>query len=96
MEELIGREPLPAPKFWLNPEIQDFYAFTADDVKLTDYETHEQIRIRDYMDEFPRLHTAYLRKHMHQHRILAYIPVIRGQDVLGTLVQNPVRSGEPL
>lgn len=44
VEELIGREPLPAPKFWLNPEIQDFYAFTADDVKLTDYETHEQIR----------------------------------------------------
>ena len=44
VEELIGREPRPAPKFWLNPEIQDFYAFTADDVKLTDYETHEQIR----------------------------------------------------
>ena len=44
VEELIGREPLPAPKFWLNPEIRDFYAFTADDVKLTDYETHEQIR----------------------------------------------------
>ncbi len=44
VEELIGREPLPAPKFWLNPEIRDFYAFTVDDVKLTDYETHEQIR----------------------------------------------------
>ena len=44
VEELIGREPRPAPKFWLNPEIRDFYAFTADDVKLTDYETHEQIR----------------------------------------------------
>lgn len=44
VEELIGREPLPAPKFWLNPEVRDFYAFTADDVKLTDYETHEQIR----------------------------------------------------
>ncbi len=28
---------------------------------------------------------------MHQHRILTYIPVIRGQDVLGTLVQNPVQ-----
>lgn len=44
VEELIGREPFPAPKFWLNPEITDFYAFTADDVKLIDYETHEQIR----------------------------------------------------
>ena len=44
VEELIGREPLPAPKFWLNPEVTDFYAFTSDDVKLIDYETHDQIR----------------------------------------------------
>ena len=34
IEELISREPLPAPKFWLNPEIRDFYQFTRDDVKL--------------------------------------------------------------
>ena len=38
------REPLPAPKFWLNPEVKDFYDFTPDDVKLIDYETHEQIK----------------------------------------------------
>lgn len=44
VEELIQREPLPAPKFWLNPEVRDFYDFTVDDVKLIDYETHEQIR----------------------------------------------------
>ena len=44
IEELISREPLPAPKFWLNPEIHDFYEFTRDDVKLIDYETHEQIK----------------------------------------------------
>ena len=44
VEELIGRKPLPAPKFWLNPEIHDFYEFTRDDVRLIDYETHEQIR----------------------------------------------------
>lgn len=25
IEELISREPLPAPTFWLNPEITDFY-----------------------------------------------------------------------
>ena len=36
IEELISREPLPAPKFWLNPEIRDFYQFTRDDVKLID------------------------------------------------------------
>ena len=34
IEELISREPLPAPQFWLNPEIRDFYQFTRDDVKL--------------------------------------------------------------
>lgn len=44
IEELIAREPYPAPKFWLNPDVTDFYAFTPDDVKLTDYQTHEQIR----------------------------------------------------
>ena len=44
VEELIKREPLPAPKFWLNPEVKDFYEFTRDDVKLLDYETHEQIK----------------------------------------------------
>ena len=44
VEELIKREPLPAPKLWLNPEVKDFYEFTRDDVKLIDYETHEQIR----------------------------------------------------
>ena len=44
VEELIGRKPLPAPEFWLNPEILDFYEFTPEDVKLVNYETHEQIR----------------------------------------------------
>ena len=34
IEELISREPLPAPTFWLNPEITDFYDFTPDDVRL--------------------------------------------------------------
>ena len=43
VEELISREPYPAPKFWLNPEIKDFYQFTRDDVKLIDYETGPQI-----------------------------------------------------
>ena len=44
IEELIAREPLPAPVFWLNPEITDFYEFTPDDVRLDNYETHPQIR----------------------------------------------------
>ena len=44
IEELISREPLPAPKFWLNPEVKDFYDFTPDAVRLEDYETHPQIK----------------------------------------------------
>ncbi len=44
IEELISREPLPAPTFWLNPEVTDFYDFTPDDVRLDNYETHPQIK----------------------------------------------------
>ncbi len=43
IEELIERTPYPAPKFWLNPEIKDFYQFTRNDVKVEDYKTGEQI-----------------------------------------------------
>lgn len=44
INELLSREPLPAPTFWINPEIKNFYDFTVDDVKLIDYNTHEQIK----------------------------------------------------
>lgn len=44
IEELIAREPLPAPAFRLNPEVRDFYDFTPDDVCLDNYETHPQIK----------------------------------------------------
>lgn len=44
VEELIGREQYPAPNFWLNPEVKDFYAFTAEDVRLEDYVTGRQIK----------------------------------------------------
>lgn len=44
IEELISREPYPAPIFWLNPEIKDFYDFTPDDVRLDNYQTHPQIK----------------------------------------------------
>ena len=43
IKELIQREPLPAPKFWLNPEVKDFYQFTRDDVRLDDYITGPQV-----------------------------------------------------
>lgn len=44
VKELITRETHPAPKLWINPEIKDFYEFTADDVKLIDYETGPQVK----------------------------------------------------
>ena len=44
VKELITREQHPAPKFWINPEIKDFYEFTPDDIKLIDYETGPQIK----------------------------------------------------
>ena len=44
VKELIAREPLPAPKVWLNPEIKDFYRFTTDDLHVENYETHPQIK----------------------------------------------------
>lgn len=44
IEELISREAYPAPKFWLNPEVKNFYDFTPEDVKLIDYQHGEQIK----------------------------------------------------
>ena len=44
IKEMIEREPLPAPKFILNPDVHDFYDFTADDVSLENYQHHEQIK----------------------------------------------------
>lgn len=44
VRELIARESYPAPKFWLNPEIVDFYQFTREDIRLDDYMTGPQIR----------------------------------------------------
>ena len=43
IEELIKREPLEAPAFWLNPEIHDFYQCTRDDVKVENYITGPQV-----------------------------------------------------
>jgi thymidylate synthase len=44
IQELISREPYPAPKVWLNPEVHDFYQFTTDDLHVENYRYHEQIR----------------------------------------------------
>ena len=44
VEELISREQHEAPKFWLNPDVKNFYDFTPDDVRLDDYVTGPQIK----------------------------------------------------
>ena len=44
IEELIKRPAYPAPRFWINPEVKDFYEFTLDDFRLDDYRHGEQIK----------------------------------------------------
>lgn len=44
IQEMLSREPMKAPKFWINPDVKSFYDFTVDDIKLIDYETHPQIK----------------------------------------------------
>ncbi|MBE7089702.1 MAG: thymidylate synthase [Clostridiales bacterium] len=38
VEKILENPKYPAPKFWINPEIKNFYDFTVDDFKLIDYE----------------------------------------------------------
>ena len=45
VEELIKRPTFDAPKFFMNPDIKDFYKFTKDDVWVEGYQYGEQISI---------------------------------------------------
>jgi thymidylate synthase len=38
IKELISRPTYPAPDFWMNPEIKDFYKFTKQDFRLDNYQ----------------------------------------------------------
>lgn len=38
VEKILNNPQFKAPKFWINPEVKDFYKFTVDDFKLEDYE----------------------------------------------------------
>jgi len=44
VEELIKREPFPAPKLIVNPDVKNFYDFRVEDFVLENYQTHPQIR----------------------------------------------------
>jgi thymidylate synthase len=41
VEELLKREPYPAPTVWMDPAVTDFYAFTKDSFRLEGYRCHE-------------------------------------------------------
>ena len=41
IEEIIANPPKPAPKFYLDPEVTDFYAFTRDSFHIENYEYSE-------------------------------------------------------
>ena len=44
IRDLIAREPYPAPKVWLDPDVHDFYAFTTGDLIVEGYQAHPQIK----------------------------------------------------
>lgn len=44
VEELIKREPFPAPKLIVNPDVRNFYHFKVEDFQLENYQAHPQIK----------------------------------------------------
>ena len=40
VEEMLKKEPLPAPSFRLDPGVTDFYAFTRDSFRVENYKYH--------------------------------------------------------
>lgn len=44
VKELIKRPQYKAPKFYLNPDIKNFYDFTVDDIIIEDYEAGPQVK----------------------------------------------------
>ena len=40
VEEIIARTPYEAPELWVDPAVEDFYAFTPDSFRLEGYRSH--------------------------------------------------------
>ena len=44
VEEQLSRAPKPLPTLELNPDVQDLFAFTYDDIKIVGYDAHPHIK----------------------------------------------------
>lgn len=44
VETQLSRNPMPAPRLWLNPSIDDVFSFRFEDIELRDYTCHPAIR----------------------------------------------------
>lgn len=44
VKEQLSREPLPAPKLWINPDVKDITQFTMEDFRLDGYNHHPPIK----------------------------------------------------
>lgn len=41
IKEVIEKPQYPAPKFWINPDVKNFYDFTVDDFRLEGYKFND-------------------------------------------------------
>ncbi len=41
VERMLENDPLPAPKFYVNPKVKDFYDFRVEDFQMENYRYHE-------------------------------------------------------
>lgn len=44
VQEQITRQPLPAPKLWLNPEVKSLFDFKMEDIEIQGYQHLEEIK----------------------------------------------------
>jgi thymidylate synthase len=44
VKEQLSREPLPAPRLWINPDVQDITTFTMEDFRLDGYQSLASIK----------------------------------------------------
>ena len=44
VKEQLSREPLPAPRLWINPDVRDITTFTMEDFRLDGYQSHPPIK----------------------------------------------------